>query len=49
MNIKKVKQRVLLTIFIVLVLSGAVYCETVLGDSFDIVPYKTIFDKNLIK
>ena len=44
-NVKKAEQKMLLTICLIIMMSITVYCQTMVKDSFDVIPYKTIFEK----
>lgn len=44
-NLKKIEQRMFLAICLTIMMSVTVYCQTMIKDSFNIIPYKTIFEK----
>lgn len=44
-NVKKVNQRMFLALGLIVMLFITVYCQTIVKDSFDVIPYKTIFEK----
>lgn len=44
-NIKKSSQRILVTICLIMLMFTSVYMQTEISDSYNIIPYKTIFQK----
>ena len=44
-NIKKSSQRIVVTVFFIMLMFTSVYMQTEISDSYNIIPYKTIFQK----